>query len=157
MLPTRLTCSFCNWSELCDVAVAIKHLSAAGMLRRNSNPSAHEVEELLLAALPRLKCPTCEQTQLQETPADDWGDGNWPEARLCDECDAPIHPERLEILPETRLCTACQRRDETGDPNLAEDVYCPRCGSPMLVKPSSGHGVTRYVWVCSQYPACRGR
>ena len=64
---------------------------------------------------------------------------------------------RLEIFPDARLCTACQRRDETGASNLAEDVYCPRCGSPMLVKPATGRGIARYVWVCSQYPSCRGK
>lgn len=170
MFPIRLSCPPCGWSELCDMATAVHHLGGAGMLRRSSGTSPAEVAELLTAALPRLKCPDCQQAGLEASSGPEgparvglgggvlpWEGDGWPEARLCDECESPIHPERLEVFPDTRLCTACQRRDETGAPNLAEDVYCPRCGAPMLVKPTSGHGVTRYVWVCSQYPACRSR
>ncbi len=127
------------------------------MLRRNTDPSREEVRELLTAALPRIACPDCGHIGLDEEATVVGAEGEWPEARLCAECAAPIHPERLEIFPDAQLCTACQRRDETGAPNLAEDVYCPRCGSPMLVKPATGRGIARYVWVCSQYPSCRGK
>lgn len=158
MLPTRLRCPDCNWTQRCGPTEAIEYLMRSGMLRRNSDPTLEELSELLTAALPRLACPDCGRAGLLEEAADTTGDdGDWPEAKLCEECDAPIHPERLEIFPDARLCTACQRRDETGASNLAEDVYCPRCGSPMLVKPATGRGIARYVWVCSQYPSCRGK
>jgi RNA polymerase-binding transcription factor DksA len=31
---------------------------------------------------------------------------------LCEACGRPIPPERLEILPEARLCVDCQRKQE---------------------------------------------
>ena len=32
---------------------------------------------------------------------------------LCEECDKPINPERLEALPHARLCIECQRVQES--------------------------------------------
>lgn len=31
---------------------------------------------------------------------------------ICEACGKPIPPERLEILPEAKLCVECQRRRE---------------------------------------------
>lgn len=31
---------------------------------------------------------------------------------ICEGCGKPIPPERLEIVPETRLCVECQRQRE---------------------------------------------
>ncbi len=31
---------------------------------------------------------------------------------ICDRCDAKIPPERLEAVPQARLCMSCQRRAE---------------------------------------------
>ena len=31
---------------------------------------------------------------------------------ICENCGKPIPPERLEILPEARLCVECQRQYE---------------------------------------------
>jgi RNA polymerase-binding transcription factor DksA len=28
----------------------------------------------------------------------------------CEQCDQPIHPDRLAVLPETKLCIDCARR-----------------------------------------------
>jgi len=33
---------------------------------------------------------------------------------LCERCETPIHPDRLEILPFASLCIACQRQKERG-------------------------------------------
>jgi DnaK suppressor protein len=30
---------------------------------------------------------------------------------LCERCGQPIHPDRLQILPGTRLCIRCARED----------------------------------------------
>ena len=32
---------------------------------------------------------------------------------MCQRCGAPIHPDRLSILPDTRLCIRCARRTST--------------------------------------------
>lgn len=29
---------------------------------------------------------------------------------ICEECDAPIPPERLEVLPQARFCVPCQQK-----------------------------------------------
>ena len=31
---------------------------------------------------------------------------------LCDECDSPIDPARLEVLPQANLCIRCKARQE---------------------------------------------
>ncbi|MFL7792285.1 MAG: TraR/DksA C4-type zinc finger protein [Anaerolineae bacterium] len=28
---------------------------------------------------------------------------------ICERCGKPIHPDRLAVLPETRLCIECAR------------------------------------------------
>ena len=33
---------------------------------------------------------------------------------ICEDCDKPIDPERLEVRPQATLCIACQRRMEEG-------------------------------------------
>ena len=68
------------------------------------------------------------------------------------ECCARTLPsERLEALPDARLCTACQTKSDHGELNGPAE-YCPRCGSVMAVRQSGGAGVTRYVMSC---PSCR--
>lgn len=33
---------------------------------------------------------------------------------MCGRCEAPIPPERLEIMPHARYCVACQQSDSRG-------------------------------------------
>jgi len=32
---------------------------------------------------------------------------------ICEQCGQPIHPDRLAILPDTRLCIQCARKGES--------------------------------------------
>jgi DnaK suppressor protein len=34
----------------------------------------------------------------------------------CDRCGRPIHPDRLAVLPDTRLCVRCAQGDEVERP-----------------------------------------
>ena len=68
-------------------------------------------------------------------------------ARRCDDCGQAIPRERLELFPQSRLCVACQSRDEKGE-RPVEVEYCPRCGSAMELAPSRTSGITRYRLVC---------
>lgn len=31
---------------------------------------------------------------------------------VCEQCGRPIHPDRLAVLPDTRVCIRCARSDE---------------------------------------------
>ncbi len=33
---------------------------------------------------------------------------------ICEQCGRPIHPDRLAVLPDTRICIYCARADERG-------------------------------------------
>ena len=33
---------------------------------------------------------------------------------ICEQCGRPIHPDRLAVLPDTRICVYCARADEGG-------------------------------------------
>lgn len=142
-----LSCPECAWRQSCGPQGMADWVRTTGMLRRNQRPSPAELVELLRAAAARLACPQCGQTGLVAcAAADDAQD--WPGARTCEACGRPIPAERLEALPNARLCTACQRGDDRGDPPSQVD-YCPRCGSPMTIRQSRSTGITRYVAVCS--------
>jgi DnaK suppressor protein len=34
---------------------------------------------------------------------------------ICEKCGMPIHPDRLAILPDTRVCVRCARAYEQGE------------------------------------------
>lgn len=46
------------------------------------------------------------QEALERLDAGDYG--------VCESCEQPINPERLEVLPGTTLCIECARRAEQG-------------------------------------------
>lgn len=144
----EIHCPRCRWSEVVGPAGALRWLEQAEMLTRRSQPSAEEVLALLPAAAEKLPCPECAERGLEVGPpreeSEDWGD-----ARRCERCGAAVEPERLELFPDTEYCGRCRRDIESGNVGGAEVEYCPRCGSPMLMKAAGGRGVTRYKMVCS--------
>jgi hypothetical protein len=129
----------------------IDWLHRARRVRRDVEPDPDILAELFRVSAASFRCPQCGATGLVigAAPADD--DEAWGMARKCDSCCQPIAPERLEALPDARLCAACQAGDERGQPPGPVE-YCARCGSVMVVRPSRGPGVTRYTLVC---PDCR--
>lgn len=146
--PRVVRCPKCGHSELVLVGTAADWLRKAGMLRRTSRPSPAELAELLPVAAGQVACPQCGSKGLsvaawdQETTSSDW-----PEARRCEGCGGAIEPERLELMPDAKQCSACQRKSER--PGAAVDgEYCPRCGSPMTLRASTA-GVTRYRLTCT--------
>lgn len=142
----ELYCSACDWSELVDLARAIIWLREAKLCSARSDPTPEEIQELLPVAAGKLSCPECQHQPLQlRQPAEEEFD--WPEPVACEVCGKPIPPERLEIMPGTKTCVACQQLDESGGATTEVD-YCPNCGSPLQVKPRGGAGVARYVMHC---------
>ncbi len=151
----EMRCPACAWRELADTEGLLVWLRRAGMLRGNRRPDVEVIEELLPVALGKLTCPACRHTSLTaHRMEEDAQDDLWDVAITCTACGRPIPPERLEALPDTRICVACQSADEQGGLE-GEDAWCPQCGGPMQWRVQHT-GRTRYRLVCQRFPACRG-
>ncbi len=149
----ELNCPRCSWAEVCGPSAAAEWLRRVGKLRGRELPEWEILVEVLRAAAEKLTCPRCGATGLAAGPADAEGD-DWPEAAVCRGCGRPIPPERLEAVPGTTYCAACQGAAESGrEPTTIE--YCPRCGAPMEPRLAPGGGVARYVMTCTAVPPCR--
>jgi len=121
------------------------------LLRRDVTPELDLLAELFRASAGKFACPECSAVGLAVRAVDDDGDDEaWGMARKCDGCGQPIPKERVEALPNVRLCVACQSGDDRGE-TPGEREFCPRCGSVMVVRQSRGAGLARYALVC---PAC---
>ena len=126
------------------------------MLRREPDPDEDLVATLFVEAAPRMTCPICKEKQLwRGRRPKTCDDGDWQAAVLCEVCREPIDPERLEAIPGTKRCAACQGKAESG--RLVEDEpdYCPQCGAIVEIRVSRGSGITRYKRVCTGEPPCR--
>ena len=146
----ELACAACGSTETSDAIGIAQRLLQAGRLRSNTETSYDELRELVLALACKLACSNCGHIGLNGRLFQDETEG-WQEARRCEGCGTPIDAERLEVFPNATLCTSCQRQDEVGRaPSTGE--YCPVCGSPMVVRPSTGRGVHRYLLICSKSP-----
>jgi hypothetical protein len=128
----------------------IDWLRRARMVRKGIEPDAELLGELFRSAAGKFACPECGEIGMTVRAPDDGDDESWGMARRCEGCGQPIDRERLEALPDTRLCTACQAGDEQGAAGGPAE-YCERCGNIMVTRPTRGAGVTRYVTVC---PIC---
>jgi ssDNA-binding Zn-finger/Zn-ribbon topoisomerase 1 len=81
--------------------------------------------------------------------------------RLCLICRRPIHPERLEAVPSTTRCVACQHSSETSSINpKSSGIECLRCAergqkSEMVWRIARDPNITGYFLGCSRFPDCR--
>ncbi len=128
----------------------VSELRRAGLLKAKSEASPELVRELCVASAAKLKCPACGSIGLTASNAEALSDEDWGQARACEGCRRPIAPERLEALPNARLCASCQAQEDRGELSAAPD-YCPRCGDIMQLV-ATRSGITRYVMRC---PTCR--
>jgi hypothetical protein len=149
-----LRCPSCGWGLVCGEEEIARWLRGAGMLRRDPDASLAEMHELLRAVAPRSACPSCGRTGLVAEESPDEAAG-WDQTPQCELCDRPIPAERMEALPGVTWCAACQRAEEAGTSRQAVE-YCPRCGTPMVLRPARTAGITRYRMICGQWPTCRG-
>ena len=150
----ELNCRRCGWRTVCGRDEAVARLRLIGLLRREPEPEDDLVAALLVEAAPRMTCPICKEKTLSASPTDAGDDDEWQAAVLCEVCRAPIPPERLEAIPGTKRCTACQGKAETGQLADAEPEYCPHCGAPVELRVSRGGGITRYKRFCTGDPPC---
>ena len=142
-----LKCPRCQKEEYVGLSQAVQRLATVGMLKRQKEPSSELILELLQSARTQFACRACEHIGLLLEEEVGWDDAT--SRRNCEQCGAPIDPDRLEIFPDVQLCVACQHGEESGDATEEAD-YCPRCGTPMVVQARRG-GITRYALVC---PSC---
>lgn len=155
MFSYEINCRNCKWRTVCGRGDAIARLRIIGLLRRDREPDDDVVAELLVESAPRMTCPLCKEKRLAASPSVDDAIDDWQAAVLCEVCREPISPERLEAIPGTKRCAACQGKTETGRLEEFEPDYCPNCGALVEVRVSRGSGITRYKRVCTGEPPCR--
>ena len=144
-------CPACRHTESSDSERLILRLQGAGLLKRASRDERKDLDYLLALArtvVDKWPCPACGAGGLTveeiDGPADDFEVG-----QPCAACGQMIPAERMELFPDTTLCTACQSIvDRGGTPDTQE--YCPRCGSLMQIRAGRSSGVARYALVCTQ-------
>ena len=149
----EVTCRACSWHAEWGREGTERYLRRAGMLRRVEAADGEVVRELLHGTAPQLTCPECGEVGLRLVAIDE---ADWCDAVLCDVCRQPLTPERLEAVPDTKRCVACQQQAEVGVES-DEPEYCPRCGSLLVLRVSSRAGMTRYRLFCTGEPPCRLR
>ena len=156
MIPFDLLCADCGWRTVSGRDDAIARLRLIGLLRRQREPDDELLAELFVKSAPRMTCPGCKEKQLFARPVEEeWDDGDWQAAVLCEVCRQPIPPERLEAIPNARRCAACQSKAETGGLVEEEPEFCPQCGALVELRVSRGGGITRYKRICTGNPPCR--
>jgi hypothetical protein len=133
----------------------VARLRRVGMLRRDPEADDDFVAALLVEAAPRIACPNCNQLGLLASPAELGDEADWQAAVLCEVCRTPIPPERIEAVPATKRCAACQGKAESGSFPETEPDYCPNCGALVELRLSRGAGITRYKRFCTGTPPCR--
>ncbi len=150
----ELICSNCGWQTVCGREDAIARLRMIGQLRRERDPEEDIVAALFVEAAPQITCPLCKEKTLFTRPTADDDAEDWQAAVLCEVCRQGIDPERLEVIPNTKRCVACQGKSETGR-LMDGPEYCPNCGALVEIRVSRGGGITRYKRVCTGEPPCR--
>ncbi len=146
----ELTCPACAVTEHCGYARMLTRLQSVGVMRRSKDPDPALVKELFASTAERFACASCTHVGLATREAPDEGWDEWGGAVACEGCRQPIPRERLEIFPGTKLCAACQQKDDSGAND--EPEFCPRCGDMMSVRLQ--RGTSRYVMSC---PGCGSR
>ena len=152
----ELRCPDCGWRQTDGPAAIGQRLRRIGKVGPRSQPDWEILAALLLASTSQIECDGCGRRGVLAGPAES-PDAAWPDVVSCEACGKPIPPERLEALPGTTLCTACQSNDERGVRRPEAIEYCPRCGAPMEPKLSRDRGITRYLMTCTAVPPCRPR
>jgi hypothetical protein len=158
VIAIELICGHCSWRTVCGRDEAIARLRSIGMLRRDPDPDDELVRALIGDSVSRMRCPNCDEKRLTAHTLDSDElpeDVEWQTAVLCEVCRQPISPERLEAIPTTKRCVACQGKAEVRSSADETTEYCPHCGAPVQIRVSRGAGITRYKRFCTGNPPCR--
>lgn len=153
MLSIEWRCRVCRWGIVENRELVVARLRTIGMLTRDT-PEEATLLELLPVAAARLPCSSCGAVGLRAELAPDDDPELWGDPIPCELCGGMIPAERLAIFPGSKVCAGCQGKLDRGE-SAGGVEYCPRCGAPLVLKPTHGGGVTRYQQICSQ--GCRPR
>jgi hypothetical protein len=152
----ELRCSQCHRSETWVFEELCNVLREKGFLRRQAEPTFELVQQIVQSCVrdgqwePCSNCGSRRPVSSLATQPELEADAAWGDTIYCEDCRAPIPPERLELFPNSRQCVKCQRRVENGTaPQAAE--YCRFCGDLLQTKLVS-RGVSSYRSYC---PSCR--
>ena len=139
--------SRCDHTRVLSITQMQEWLGDRGLFRRNKSADDEIVLELFRHHYTH--CDQCNNTGVSLRPhQDEWDDFGGLDQATCEDCKKPIDPLRLEVFPDTRVCSSCQRVREAGQ--YEPTVYCDRCGDAMTSRKVSS-GITRYVLAC---PSC---
>ena len=92
-------------------------LRRIGMFRREAQPTPDVLNELFVRSAPRLICSQCHESGLEVRSASEDVCGETLVAAPDAELSIPW--ERLELFPDTELCTACQQKTEQAGGSVA--------------------------------------
>ena len=152
----ELRCQQCGKSESYTVGDLWDRLRAKGFLRRQEEPSAELVQEIVRSCVadglwePCTNCGAVRPVPAFAPNEAAVADPAWGDTIYCEVCKTVIPPERLELFPNSRQCVSCQRKLENGT-NAKDAEYCPHCGDILQTKLVS-RGVSSYRQYC---PSCR--
>jgi Zn finger protein HypA/HybF involved in hydrogenase expression len=143
-----VACNSCDWQRSCPDAQMVEMLRAIRKVGVSKAPGSSILIEIFKNSLAEMLCPACGGQGLHVAVVAENDDEDWPEGKTCDGCGRPIEQERMEAVPDSTLCVACQKATEQGDTTV-EQEYCEKCGSPVQLVLSGGRGISRYVLRCS--------
>lgn len=115
------------------------------------------VRAAICASLSRLRCASCDARRAKwvEYEADASGSESRQPAVACEVCDVLIPPARLDAVPGTTRCVACESLTEGGVERKAAPCNCRRCGASMCWRVRRIEEPVQYFLGCSRFPACR--
>jgi ssDNA-binding Zn-finger/Zn-ribbon topoisomerase 1 len=152
----HVACSSCDFQQYWGIEAVARALIRIGKLRPTAEFHPDIFCELFKAHRRSILCPSCGESRMaiREARREEI---TWDDAVRCEECGKEIPAARLEAVPGTTVCVGCLERREKGVQTPEHIEYCPRCGSPMELRPDRSSGITRYVSTCTARPACRGK
>lgn len=132
-----ICCRNCGVRRTQTVGDVLALLRQQGRLRRDASPSWEFLVQVWQLEQQGVVCANCEQPAIELLPyaaEGDWGDDT---LRVCESCSRPIDEERLEVFPDTTVCSTCKANSEQGEAGGDSD-YCPQCGGHMNMVVSRG-------------------
>ena len=144
-MPAILRCPNCQHERKLLGEEVLTVLQAHGMLRRENEPETALIRELLVSIANQLPCGSCGAVGVEVR--DGWSD-EWVDVVSCASCAAVIPAERIEVFPDTKLCSKCQAKRESGEDVGQDAEYCSRCGGILKLTKKGGSGLAGYRMTC---------
>ena len=144
----EVSCNACGYRESIPYEAFVDQIRRVGHLRKSAQPSRELVLELARHNPPPFDCPQCgNHAPAKMLDGAEPDEQDWEFSRRCKSCRAEIDPDRLEIFPDTTLCTACQAKSEAGG---GEDYgFCATCGGRLTMSRRGGGGLSGYALKCA--------